>query len=133
MNKVKEFSISQENFTMQADVQIIEKDILIILTGGTNPHIGTITTRQMNGQIQNTAFPSHDGRFHKDDILARTVIQKISSLLVGNLVVTSGIHVNHISKKQIQASFEMAAILGEQIADWLKDYDFEKVEPPIYL
>jgi len=126
------FSITKENYTMTAKVEIIGKDLFITVTGGDTPHIGTVTTLTKNTAMQTVRFPSHDGRFHKDDVLAIQIGKIIQADLPGSCTITAGIHVNHISKQQILVSTSMAQALGEQIKKWLEQTDFEIAEPIYY-
>jgi hypothetical protein len=125
------FSITEENYTMTADLKVIGQDLFIAVTGGDNPHIGTVTTLTKDSELQTVRFPSHDGRLHKDDVLAIRIGKIIQADLPGSCTITAGVHVNHISKKQIMVSALMAKHLGEQIKTWLHETDF-KVEKPIY-
>lgn len=126
-----QFMITKENYTMKADVSVIGKDLLIEITGGDNPHIGTVTTLSADTEMKTARFPSHDGRFHKDDVLARRIGQIIQAQLPGSCTITAGVHVNHISKKQIMVSGSMASDLGQQILDWIGKTDFD-VPVPVY-
>lgn len=65
-------------------------------------------------------FPSHSGRFHKDDVLADVLLEEIAELLPQNCVITSGVHVDGISKEQIAGAFEMTKELASKIGTWLK-------------
>ncbi len=62
MEKIKRFLVTQEAFTMQANVQVIGKDLLITITGGNVAHIGQSQFLQET-KAQTIRFPSHDGRF----------------------------------------------------------------------
>lgn len=128
---VESFQVTQENYTMTAEVIVIGKDLFVAITGGDNPHIGTVTTLTSKTDVQTIRYPSHDGRFHKDDVLAKRVAKIIKGSLPGSCTITSGVHVNHISKKQIMVSGSMANELGQEILDWLKSYEFD-VPDPIY-
>ena len=44
MEEIKRFLVTQEAYAMQANVQVIGKDLLITITGGNVAHIGTVTT-----------------------------------------------------------------------------------------
>lgn len=77
---------------------------MITLTGGDTPHIGTVTTFSRDTEMQTVRFPSHDGRFHKDDVLAENSCDH-QTAVPGSCTITSGIHVDHISNAQINASF----------------------------
>lgn len=128
MNR-KTFQSSQVGYTITAEVAVIGKDLSIALTGGDTPHIGTITWVRNDGTWDTTRFPSHHGRFHKDDVLSDILIKQIQPFLSGNCVITAGVHVNDITKEQIQASFSMTEEIGKGLADWLKSYDFGDNEP----
>ncbi|MFC6323630.1 prenylated flavin chaperone LpdD [Companilactobacillus baiquanensis] len=127
-----EFQVTKEDYTMTAKVLIVGIDLFIVVTGGDNPHIGTVTTLSSQTDIQTIRYPSHDGRFHKDDILAYRIAKIIKSDLPGSCTITSGVHVNHISKKQIMVSSSMAVDLGQQILKWLKSYKFNATDPIYY-
>lgn len=125
------FSVTKENYTMTADITVIGKDLFIAITGGDNPHIGTITTLAKDVEMQTIRYPSHDGRLHKDDVLATRVGKIIRPYLSGSCTISAGVHVNHISKKQIMVSSQMAQNLGNQISIWLQQTDFD-VSAPVY-
>lgn len=127
------FTVQDAGIQMQTEVKAINADLLITLTGGDTPHIGTITCfDQATGKLTTTQFASHDGRKHKDQVLAEEILKIIQSELPGNCVVTSGIHVDGITKAQIQATFPMAKALGEQIKSWLLDHPLDVKQPEYY-
>lgn len=126
-----EFETTQENYSMKAELSVTGKDLMIKITGGDNPHIGTVTTLTKDSQPETVRFPSHDGRFHKDDVLALRIAKIIQKDLPGSCTITAGVHVNHISKKQIMVSGQMATDLGNKIKQWLEQTDFS-IDEPIY-
>ena len=126
------FNVTQENYTITADVSVIGKDLFIKVTGGDTPHIGTVTTLTKTTELQTIRYPSHDGRFHKDDVLAVRIAKIIQADLPGSCTITAGVHVNHISKKQIMVSSQMAKNLGEQIQSWIRETNFDAPEPVYY-
>lgn len=127
---VEAFSVTQEGYTMRAQVEVIGKDLLITVTGGDSPHIGTVTT-MTEGKTQVVRFPSHDGRFHKDDVLADQILKVIQNSLPGNCVITSGVHIDGIISEQIKASGQMATQLGEKLLAWMEKTDFS-IQEPVY-
>ena len=115
------FEVTDYGYSIQAQVNYIGTDLFIQLTGGSHPHIGTVTTYcKENTDKQVVRFPSHSGRFHKDDVLADVLLEEIAELLPQNCVITSGVHVDGISKEQIAGAFEMTKGLASKIATWLK-------------
>lgn len=126
------FSVTAEDYTMTATIQVIGKDVLIEITGGDVPHIGTVTTLTADTKIQTIKYLSHDGRLHKDGVLAERVAQIIQTSLPASCTITSGVHVDYITKKQIFASDKMAYDLGLKIKDWLNHHDFSSKAPIYY-
>ncbi|MGF0048337.1 amino acid decarboxylase [Streptococcus hyointestinalis] len=115
------FEVTDYGYSIQAQVDYIGADLFIQLTGGSHPHIGTVTTYcKKNADKQVVRFPSHSGRFHKDDVLADVLLEEIAELFPQNCVITSGVHVDGISKEQIVGAFEMTKKLASKIAIWLK-------------
>lgn len=116
------FEVIDYGYSIQAQVQYIGADLFIQLTGGSHPHIGTVTTYcKETADKQVERFPSHSGRFHKDDVLADILLEGIAELLPQNCVITSGVHVDSISQEQITGAFEMTKELAHKIAFWLKN------------
>lgn len=118
-------------YKIQADVQFINQDLLIILTGGNVPHIGTVTTMEA-GTIENFQFSSHSGRKHKDDVLSRIILKKISEHFSGHCVVLCGVHVDHITKQEIVDASKLVSALAEDISDWLKSDPVTFIQPVYY-
>ena len=78
--------------------------MFIQLTGGSHPHIGTVTTYcKENADKQVVRFPSHSGRFHKDDVLADVLLEEIAELLPQNCVITSGVMLTVLAKNKLLA------------------------------
>ncbi|WP_265459884.1 amino acid decarboxylase [Enterococcus sp. HY326] len=132
MTELKNFSTSELGLTISAEVTIIGKDLLIKISGGDTPHIGTVTTLSKTAAIETRCFPSHDGRLHKDDVLALIVAKKIQPLLPGTCVITAGVHVNKITSDQIVAASKITQQLAEEIANWITKFDFTTPEPIYY-
>ncbi|MFV0561403.1 MAG: amino acid decarboxylase [Enterococcus sp.] len=123
------FSTTAEGYQMDARVSVIGKDLLITLTGGDTPHIGTVTTFTKKDPVQTIRYPSHHGRFHKDDVLAEALAKEIKEKVPGNCLITSGVHIDGITQAQIKVSYKMAQTIGLQIAQWLDKTTFDAKEP----
>ncbi|NLR10048.1 MULTISPECIES: amino acid decarboxylase [Lactobacillaceae] len=126
------FSVTRENYTITADVTVIGKDLLIVVTGGSNPHIGDVTTLTKDTALQTIKYPSHDGRFHKDSFVGERVAKVVQSALPGSCTITAGIHVNQITKAQIAVSAPMGEDLGHQIVAWLRAHPITAPTPQYY-
>lgn len=126
----KLFTKEKAGYKITLSAEWIGNDLLLSLYGGDTPHIGTVTTYSSDTDTQVQRFPSHDGRFHKDDVLAKILLEKIQSIIPGNCVITAGVHVDHISKEQIEASFPMTKELADELAHWIKEHPLAK--EPLY-
>lgn len=126
------FSTTQAGYTMQASLQVIGFDLLIVVTGGSNPHIGDVTTVTATTAAQTVKFPSHDGRLHKDNFISERLAAMLKPHLVGSCTITAGIHVNQITKAQIAAAGPMTATLGQQIITWLTAHPLRAAQPQYY-
>lgn len=127
--EIHKFQTNIEDFIMTVFVMQIGSDLLISVTGGDTPHIGTVTVTSKEHDYGNIRFPSHHDRYHKDDILSELIITHIKDYLPGNCVITSGVHVNNITRKQIEDSKVMAQILGLDILAWIKQTKFLDSKP----
>lgn len=128
----KTFKITQEDYTISADCQLLNQDLLVSLTGGDVAHLGGIVSWDGKAKKQEEIrFASHDGRIHKDIFLAEKFAQDIEHQLPGNLCVTAGVHVDGISQAQIEASFPMTQNLAKQVLAWVKE-NTRNVKQPEY-
>lgn len=132
MHSKESFSVIRAGFNIQADLFIIGKDLLIAITGGDHPHVGTVTTYTANGDSDVIRYPSQDGRQHKDDYISEKLLHVVGPYVSENCTVVSGVHVDGITKEQVEASGEMAENLGRQIAEWLKQNPIDVTEPKYF-
>ncbi|MFC6261755.1 prenylated flavin chaperone LpdD [Levilactobacillus fujinensis] len=126
------FRVTQENYTITADLTVIGKDLLIVVTGGSNPHIGDVTTLTRATALRTIKYPSHNGRFHKDNFVGERIARVVQPVLPGSCTITAGIHVNQITKAQIAASAPMGEALGRQIVTWLREHPVTAPAPEYY-
>ncbi|KRN28643.1 hypothetical protein IV38_GL000844 [Lactobacillus selangorensis] len=127
----KQFSVTQENYTIAVAAQFVGPDLLLVITGGDHPHLGDVTVISSEDDMATLRLASHDGRKHKDNLVAERIAPQIKDNLPGKCVLTAGIHVDHISQAQIDASFTMADTLAQQINAWLEAQHFD-IKPPVY-
>ncbi|MFC6201042.1 amino acid decarboxylase [Lactiplantibacillus nangangensis] len=126
------FKTEQAGYSMTAVLQVIGHDLLIVVTGGTNPHIGAVTTVTKTTPVTTVKFPSHDGRFHKDNFISERLAKIVQPDLAGSCTITAGIHVNQITKVQLAAAGPMTMDLGRQITAWLEHNPIKAAQPEYY-
>lgn len=132
MESTTNFNVTQSGYTIDAHLTVIGNDLLIEVTGGDHPHIGTVTMVTDENNIQTIRYPSHDGRYHKDDFISTRIAKKISGHISGTATITAGVHVNQISKQQIAAAAPMSDSLADQIVDWLAQHPISVSAPEYY-
>lgn len=86
----------------------IGDDLCVIISGGDKPHIGCVTLSaprpsllDSNKQSATTSVLNLLG--HKDDEPAKFVSHTLSACLGKNVVVTCGIHLDHITAEEIKS------------------------------
>lgn len=132
MKSNQDFQVTKENYTITASLFEIGPDALIIITGGDHPHIGDLSAKPQNMNLETIKYPSHDGRFHKDNLLSDKMAKQISKHVNGSLTVLAGVHVDGITKAQIAASTEMVDSLATQIINWINRHPTSSTSPKYY-
>ena len=97
----------------------VGKDLCVILSGGTKPHIGCVTLSTPRTSLADpqaiSATTSVVNRIgHKDDGVANYVSHTISSALNTHVVVACGIHVDSITVSEIEVVSSMVKGLVEE-------------------
>ncbi|MDX5080046.1 hypothetical protein SD937_01410 [Lactobacillus paragasseri] len=111
-----------KSFQLKADCLLNNQDLLVNLIGGNIPHVsGVVTFDQKAKEETVVKFASHDGRLHKDIFLAQRLAEKIEKKLPGNLVINAGVHIDGISKEQIDDSFVMTDEIAKKILAWVQE------------
>ncbi|MBN2105875.1 MAG: hypothetical protein JW832_00505 [Deltaproteobacteria bacterium] len=93
---------------VHAAVQILGKDILLSVWGGTMPHIGSVSVTQprpgMTKPEKRSATSSvYNFTGHKDEAAARFCAEKIAAACDKKTVAVAGIHIDNASKADIAA------------------------------
>lgn len=127
----KAFEI-KKSFRLTAECELANADLLINLYGGNVPHVGGVVTFDHKTRKETTIkFASHDGRIHKDIFLAQRLAQYLEKKLPGNLVINAGVHIDGITKQQIDDSFNMTDEIGKQILNWVNK-EADSFKRPVY-
>lgn len=106
------------NITLQAT--IMGKDLCVVITGGERPHLGAVALGLVRFSLSDSSKNSASVSVltvpgHKEDELARSIAQKITSKLGINTVVSCGIHVDNITITEIN----MVSRLTDKLSDKL--------------
>jgi len=125
--RIIEFHLSteEESFNLEAKGFSLGRDLIISIFGGDLPHIGAVgiahprTSLKDSNQISATASV-YCVLGHKEDIIAKEASERIAAALNRNVVVTVGMHWDHITDHDIQVISGRAKALIERIIEHLK-------------
>lgn len=101
----------------------IGEDMVVTFYGGTKPHIGAVAVAIPRSSLKDPSTVSATTSVfafvgHKEDELAKTSAQKISSTLNKKVVLTMGIHVDDIAEEGIRAIEHACRNLIEDVIDF---------------
>ena len=124
--EVKRFSFGSMPYTVHAEVRLLGADVLVILTGGTKPHIGSIAVALPRPSLTNEAIVSSTSSVynflgHKDHVIAQRIAEMLSSRLNRNVVAVAGFHIDKISpegiSRVVENCDELAKVIYKEIAE----------------
>lgn len=103
---------------IQLTAKKLDKDLIITITGG-REHLGAIGIGLfINGKASSSVITLPN---HKEDIIAKQGAEKIAKQLETNAVVIAGIHLDNITREEIDAVVKNSELLIEEfIAEYKK-------------
>ena len=123
---VRSFTVSekQDNCEVFAEVHELGSDCLVILWGGTKPHIGAVGIAQVRPSLRDpekVAATSSVFTFvgHKEDVVAKAMSEELTRRLARNTVVVAGIHWDALSEENIKNITAICQRLMEQVVEKL--------------
>lgn len=123
---VRSFTVSEkkDNFEVFAEVHELGGDCLVILWGGTKPHIGAVGIAQVRPSLRDpekVAATSSVFTFvgHKEDVLVKAMAEELTRRLARNTVVVAGIHWDALSEENIKNITAICQRLMEQAVEKL--------------
>ena len=123
----KKFSFGSMPYTVHAEVRLLGADVLVILFGGTKPHIGSIAVAHPRSSLTDEKIISSTSSVynflgHKDHVIAQRVAEILSSRLNRNVVAVAGFHIDKITQEGISRVVEncdeLAKKIYNEIAQW---------------
>ena len=106
-------------------MRLVGSDLLVILYGGSKPHIGSVAVAQPRPSLRDKDQVSSTSSIynflgHKDGVVAQKVSETLSALLNRNVVVVAGIHIERITQEGIDKIVENCDTLAGKIYNGLK-------------
>ncbi len=116
----EKFSYGVSPYRVEAEVMLLGSDLLVVLYGGTKPHIGSIAVALPRPSLEDETVASSTSSVynfvgHKDHVIAQRVAEKLSSQLNKHVVVVAGFHVDNISGEGIKQVIENCDNLAKKI------------------
>lgn len=119
---VRSFDVSEGEgrFEVLAKVFELGPDCLVILWGGTRPHVGAVGMAQVRPSLRDpnkSAASSSVFTFvgHKEDMVAKMMSEKLAKRLGRNTVVVAGIHWDNLSDAEIKIITRLSQTILENI------------------
>ena len=117
-------SVGEGKFEVFAKVFELGPDCLVILWGGTRPHVGAIGMAQVRPSLRDPkkrAATSSVFSFvgHKEDMVAKMMSEELAKRLGRNTIVSAGIHWDDLSDIDIKAITKLCQAILERI---VKEY-----------
>ena len=107
-------------YQIYATATLIGDDLLVAIWGGTKPHIGAVTVALPRPSIADPRITSSTSSVftllgHKEDKVVKMVSEHLSARLEKNVVVTAGIHWDHLPEEAIQEIVQNCRELADEI------------------
>ena len=121
---VRSFELSEGEGKFQVLAKVFElgPDCLVILWGGTRPHVGAVGMAQVRASLRDPnqlAATSSVFTFvgHKEDVVAKYMSEELAKKLGRNTVVAAGIHGDGLTDSDIKAITELCQSILRRIIE----------------
>jgi hypothetical protein len=121
-SEIRSIDVSEGEGKFQVFAKVFElgPDCLVILWGGTRPHVGAVGMAQVRPSLRDPiqlAATSSVFTFvgHKEDVVAKMMSEDLSRRLGRNTVVAAGIHWDGLTDDDIKAITVLCQAIKEQI------------------
>nr|WP_312578365.1 hypothetical protein [Sedimentibacter sp.] len=115
-----EFNVEKGRIKINVKAVLIGEDLCVMISGGESPHIGCVTMSVPRPSLSDPNIVSSTTSVlnligHKDDEAAKYVSHELSSKLNKNVVVTCGIHLDNITREEINVVMELLKIITDKL------------------
>lgn len=100
---------------LELDAYFMGGDIVVLISGGDQPHLGTITAGARLEPIQTIQLQNH-----KEFYITEEIAVRLRKNFPGNFAICCGAHMDHIQKDEIRILTETAVQLGDELMEWLR-------------
>lgn len=109
MQFVDILTVEKNDIVVEAAIMTVGNDWLIVVSGGNTPHIGAIS---FGNRVEEEKLALGT---HKELAVTQKMLKELKEYCLGNLLITGGIHIDHITQEQINQVMEICDMLTEKI------------------
>jgi len=111
---------AEGRFQVLAKVFEVGPDCLILLWGGTRPHVGAVGIGQVRPSLKDPAQISASSSVftfvgHKEDMVAKMMAEELAKRLGRNTIVAAGIHWDNLTESDIKTITTLCKSIMDQI------------------
>lgn len=121
---VDSWTISEKKGKLQifAQVEVVGEDLVVIISGGTKPHIGAIGVAQPRSSLKDPEMISATSSVftflgHKEDVVAKEMSEELARELNRKVVVVAGMHWEDLEDERIEEVMGICQRLKERILE----------------
>jgi gallate decarboxylase subunit D len=123
------FSVGSGKFRIDVSLFMINGGIVAVVGGGERSHIGAVATAvpytKAKNRLPNSSSSVITLPGHKDDVLAKSISEKLAKSLNQVVVVVAGVHVDNASKSDIELLVSNCMECTEKAISHLKNSEAE--------
>jgi len=121
-----EISLQKDGIQLQACAMTAGEDLCVVITGGTHPHIGSVSiglprNSQKDDKSPSATVSTFNVTSHKDDLVGNLFAHEISAQFGCRTVVTCGIHVEDADEEILETIQNMADDILKRLKKQLLD------------
>jgi hypothetical protein len=112
--------VQYKQIILEAEIIEMGNDLLIAVSGGTHPHIGSVSASIPRPSLTDPSRTSSTTSTinmigHKDNEVGDKIAARLSTELKTHVVVVCGIHIDNLNSEQIEKIVDLAKELTENI------------------
>jgi hypothetical protein len=119
---VRSWKISEKKglFEVFAEVEVLGDDLLVILWGGTTPHVGAVGMAEARPSLRDKKMVSATSSVftflgHKEDAVAKGMSEELARRLHKKVVVVAGMHWDGLKDREIEEIMKVCQRVQERI------------------
>ncbi|WP_428912411.1 hypothetical protein [Niallia sp. Krafla_26] len=112
----------QGRITLTLDAYYMGEDLVVLISGGDRPHLGTITAGARLEPLQTVQLQTH-----KEFYITEEIAVQLRKNFKGNFAICCGTHLDNITKEEIKQMTELSVELGNELIEKLKQGDGSRV------